>query len=129
MDTVQNVADQSGFRPAIGVDEEEPISRSSGGARIACPGNLTNRLEDDPCAGADRQLSGTIAGAVIHDNQLGLATQLDSRDQRPLNARKRAHDELFFVVGRNDDRELHEIKENTLFYPINLKTSSPQEFS
>ncbi len=106
-DAVHNIVDQRRFRPGVGIDEKQPISCSGARSGIAHPGNLAYGLKYDTSTDPRCQLGGTVSGAVVHDNNLSLVALPNSREQSLLNTRKRAYDELFFIVGRDDYRESH----------------------
>src|SRR5205085_695380 len=91
----------------IGIDKDQPITRSGIRAGIARAPNLIDRLEDDVSPGGASQFGGAIRGVVVADDELGLPACFRKGGHRVMKLAQGARDESFLIVSWNYHRNFH----------------------
>ena len=91
----------------IGVHEEDPVAASVGGAGVARPADLVDRLEHDLRPRAPRDLRRAVGRIVVAHDQLGLPAEACESFHGRADAGERAGQQSLFVERGNDDGDLH----------------------
>src|SRR5439155_4755526 len=100
----------------IGIHEKDPIAAGAGGAGIARPADLVDRLEYDLRSHALRDLRRAVGRIVVAHDQLGLPAEPSESFHGGANAGERAGQQPLFVERGNDDGDLHFLAPISAYY-------------